>query len=128
MNTITIYFPGASRRARRDMQKAPGGSACLLNDRTGDTCCVDRATAIENGFQASTPLTFAKDFAVVEITYPLALHEDLLGTGDISLTEENDLGFRTWQLTAHACARLNAEAAFDMEVFPVVRDNAAASN
>ena len=93
----------------------------MLNDQAEERCHRNLSDAVATGHLVTRRMHGHKDFAIIHITYDSDLHQQLASAGLINGTAVDGAGKPVWALTPAACRRLNAEAQFTMEVFPVNR-------
>ncbi len=128
-DTVTIYSVQLTSLAIAQFKKRASGTVPMLNDNLGDRCHQVLDDAIVEALDIGKDLKEVT-ISVVHIFVARRLFEELVRTQQILSLGTDSHGKPVWQLSPAACRRLNTEARFLIDPYPlplVVGDAADAS-
>ncbi len=116
---LTIYRVMPTRWAIDYFRARTADSVPMLNEQEGDDCYESREAAIKCATMVTRNLNAPRDYAIVHVTYPETLHEQLAFSGDINGSHKDVMHAQLWKVTPKGAQTLNREAQMTMEILTV---------
>lgn len=128
-DTVTIYSVQTTSLAIAHFKKRASGTVPMLNDNLGDRCHQVLDDAIVEALDIGRDLKEVT-ISVVHVVVGRRSFEELVRTQQVLSLGADSHGKPLWQISPAACRRLNSEAKFLIDPYPlplVVGDAADAS-
>lgn len=118
MDTVTIYSVQTTSLAISQFKKRGKSSVPMLNDNLGDRCHHNLDDAVACAMDIGKSLDEAT-MSVVHVIVGRELFEGLVRTQQIISAGTDLFGKPLWILSQTACTRLNKEAKFLIDPYPL---------
>lgn len=117
-DTVTLYSVQTTSLAIAQFKKRAGGSVPMFNDTLGDRC----HQVLEHAVAAA--LDIGRDLkevtiSVVHVIVGRKVFDELVATQQMLSLGTDNFGKPLWILSQLACRRLNAEAKFLVDPYPL---------